>query len=350
MLTLKKRRIILAISALVFFAAVPALLFYTLGYRIDSHFKIGRTGGLYVSSPITGSEIYIKNRLEKKTNIIQGGLFLQNLVSGAYQILIAKDGYWPWFKQLSVKEGLVSEARAILISKNPSGKTLLKGNFSGLWASPYEKIFLLEEKKSGGVYATFYMPETGTFLTNMTPTTTQLLFFKNGISKIFWEDKTILLKSGEKVIRAVFDTNNQTVKATLEPVSDFSIDHKSEKLSSNKKQYLWRDSKANAIWVEWLGEKESTPYYLCEIKPCEGTKYFISNFRFPVKNVDFMPSRRDIIIAAVQNSVFTLEIDGRSGRMSFPIYKGREPTFAVFQSEQNVYVLDDGALSIINLE
>ncbi len=181
MLTLKKRRVIFAISALAFFILAPALLFYTLGYRINSNFKIGRTGGLYVSSPVSGSEIYIETSLKKKPNLLQSGLFLQNLVAGAYPIVVAKEGYWPWFKQLSVKEGQVAEAKAILISKNPYGEIILKGNFSGLWASPYEKIFLLEEKKAGGIYATFYLSKTQVFLTSASSETSSFLFFKTGI-------------------------------------------------------------------------------------------------------------------------------------------------------------------------
>ena len=176
------------------------------------------------------------------------------------------------------------------------------------------------------------------------------MFFKKGISKIFWENGAVLLKGEKNVIRAVFNMDNQTVKATLEAVSDFPVDHKTDRLSANQKQHLWRDNKANAIWVEWLEEKENTPYYLCDKKPCEDTKYFISNFSYPVKNADFMPGRRDIIMAAVQNSVFILEVDGRGGRMSFPIYKGKDPTFAVFQDEKKAYVLDDGVLSAVNFE
>lgn len=348
-MTLRKRRIIFAISALLFFVLAPLLLLYTVGYRIDNRFKIGRTGGLYVSSPFSGSEIYIKNRLEKKTNIIQSGIFRQNLISGIYQILVTKEGYWPWLKPLNIQEGLVAEARAVLIPQNPKGDALLRGNFSAIWASPYNKILLLEENKADGVYATFYLPGTNTFLTSAAPETSRLLSFKNEISKIFWEEGAILLKSENRIIRVVFDLNSQTVKTSLEPISDFPVNHKTDKFSRNKKQHLWQDNKANAIWLEWLGEKGSIPQYLCEAKPCEETIYLISNFRFPIKNTDFLPGRRDVIIASVHNAVFALEIDGRGGRLSFPIYKGKEPTFAVFPDEEKVYVLDNGVMSGVNL-
>ncbi|MBU4087070.1 MAG: hypothetical protein KKB21_05845, partial [Nanoarchaeota archaeon] len=78
----------MVISILAFLILAPILLFYTLGYRIDSSFKIGRTGGLYVSSPLSGSEIFVKNKPERKTNILQSGLFLQNLIGGVYPVLV----------------------------------------------------------------------------------------------------------------------------------------------------------------------------------------------------------------------------------------------------------------------
>ncbi len=350
MLTLRKRRIFLGISVLAFLILMPILLLYTLGYRLDSHFRMGRTGGIYVSSPLSGSEIFVKNKLEKKTNIIQGGLFLQNKPVGSYPITITKEEYWPWFKDLNVREGIVTEARAVLIPKNPKGNAILKGNFSAVWASPFDRILLLEEEKAGKIYATFYSPETDTFLTPFSAETKNLLSFKNGVKKISWESGTLLLKGEKNIVQAVFNFSDQTVKASLKAINDFPVDNKTEKLSRRQKERLWQDNRANAIWIEWLGDKNAIPYYICDIKPCEATNYLISNFGFSIKNADFLPDRRDVIIAAVQNTVFALEIDERGGRLSFPIYKGKNPTFAVFSGEQKVYVLDEGILFAINLD
>ncbi len=349
-MTLRKRRIILAISVLAFLILTPILLLYTLGYQIDRNFRIGRTGGLYVSSPLSGSEIFVNDHREKKTNILQGGVFLQNLVTGDYPVLVTKEDYWPWLKNLEIKEGMVAEARAVLVPQSPRGEIILRGTFSNVWSSPYDKLLLLEEKKGNDVRAIFYLPDTDVFLTNSTSETSQLLSFKSGVLKIFWENGAVLLKGEKNVIRATFDLNSQTVKVSLEPINDFSVDNRHEKLMLGKKQRLWVDERANAVWIEWLGDKEQIPYYLCDAKPCENTNYLISNFRFPVKNADFFPGRRDAVIAAVSNTVFALEADDRGGRLSFPIYKGKDPAFASFFSDKKIYILDDNALYAVNLE
>lgn len=349
-MTLRKRRIILAFSCLIFFILAPLLLLYAHGYRIDSHFRISKTGGLYVSSPMSGSEIFVKNNLEKTTNILQTGLFLQDLPEGAYQILVAKEGYWPWLKTLNVKESLVAEARAFLIPQNPEGKVLLKGHFNAVWASPYNKILLLEENKGGNRKITFYLPDTDTFLMPASTATANLLSFKNEISKIFWEDNSVLLEENKIAVRATFDLSNGTVSASAEPLASISVNDKYEKFAYQKREHLFWDNKTNSIWLEWLGDKNSIPYYICDNKPCDSTNYLIAAFlSSAIKNIDFFPGRRDVIIIAIQNSVFALEIDGRGGRVSQPIYKGKDPAFAVFPSEKKVYILDDGILSVVNL-
>ena len=118
-MTLRSRRIILLFSILAFVIMVPLVLLYTSGYRMDSGFHLIKTGGLYVSSPVSGSQIFVNNKLEKETNILQSGFFLQNLKPGKYSVLIAKEGYWPWLKELEIKEQFVTEARALILPKEP---------------------------------------------------------------------------------------------------------------------------------------------------------------------------------------------------------------------------------------
>jgi hypothetical protein len=350
-MTLRKRRLILVFASLVFLIVAPALLLYAYGYRLDSHFRISKTGGLYISSPVSGSEIFVENNFKKLTNILQPGLFLQNLSEGEYQILVAKEGYWPWLKTLNIKESQVAEARAFLISQNPEGKVLLRGRFKDIQASPYNKVLLLEEEKNGGRQATFYLPDTNTFLTPVSATTTKLLFFKNGVSKISWDDNSVLLADDKTAISVSFDFENETVNALPASIKEIVVNDKYEKFAYQKKEHLFWDNKTNSIWLEWLGAKDAVPYYICESKPCESTNYLIAAFASSaVKNADFFPTRRDLLIIAAQNGVFAFEIDERGGRLSQPIYKGKEPTFAVFPNEKKVYVLDNDILLEIDLD
>ena len=62
-----------------------------------------------------------------------------------------------------------------------------------------------------------------------------------------------------------------------------------------------------------------------------------------VRGAAFMPKRDDVLMVAIENGVFAIEIDGRSRRNLQPLYKGKSPTFAVL--EKIIYILDNGTLS-----
>src|SRR3989344_4761257 len=65
MLTTLKRKILFWSSIVAFFALMPVVIAYALGYRFDESWRLRKTGGLYVTSDITGSEIRLDNRLIK---------------------------------------------------------------------------------------------------------------------------------------------------------------------------------------------------------------------------------------------------------------------------------------------
>jgi len=271
-MTVAKRRTILALCVLIFLLIVPLFLFYTVGYRWDLKLGFYKTGGLYISSPVTGSKIFVNSKEKKQTNIFQSGVFLQSLKPNKYSILVTKDDYWPWQKTLVVKEQLVTEARAILIPKEPKGEIVFWGNYSPLEMSKYYEI-----------------------MANLKATTTEYT-----------------------------------------------------RLTVNQKEKLWWNPKDNKIWVEWLGAKESLPYFFCDDNSCSD-EILIFNSRSPVRNVDFYPKRKDAVIIAVQNGIYALEIDGRGGRNIQPIYKGKDPIFTTYQNENSIYILDEDKLIEIKL-
>src|SRR3989344_1667964 len=203
MLTRGKRRILFWLSVAVFLALVPVTVLYSLGYRFDRNFVLRKTGGLYIASDVSGSEIFINGELERRTNLLQSGVFVQNLAPNKYKVLVAREGYLGWSKELQIFSRFVSEARAVLVPAETNGKIILKGRFSGLGGSP--------------------------------------------------------------------------------------------------------DS-------PWL-----------------------------------FPKRRDVLIAAFDNGVWAVELDGHGGRGSYPIYKGKEPDFALLAGDDVLYVLGDGNLIRVSL-
>lgn len=364
-MTLKKRRVLLGVCVLVFLAGAIAVNFYVLGFRLNSDFKIIKTGGIYIYSPESKSDIYLNSRLKEQTGIITNGVFIQNLNPQTYSVLVAKSGFWPWQKKIPVKEEMVSELKALLISQNPKGEIILKGPFLDLYSLPDKKILALVEKKSGSDIfkkLSFYSPKENIFLTPDSLATQSLAVFKD-IEQQEQKDGVFSFSSEKGEIQISFDLNNETYKAEKikksasspanEKYADFvsaesgNFNPLSAKLSSRKKELIWFDEQNN-IRFDALKDEKTLPYFLFGEK---NVKFPVLVFRskFPITNIDFFPGRRDVIIAALSNGIYALELDRRGGQNLQPIYKGKNPDFAVFPGQKKVYILDDGNLISVEI-
>jgi hypothetical protein len=273
-LTIKTRRIALIVCILLFLVAAPAVLLYSNGYRLGSNWTLNKTGGLYVASPVSGAQIFINNKLEKETNILQSGLFLSGLKQGNYSVLVAKEEYWPWEKKMEVKNQMVTEARALLLPKDPEGEIIKRENSSPLQKTEYDDIY-------------------------------------NNLKEV----KKLSLKSTTTI----------------------------ERFTSQERQRLWWKPQEKNVWVEWIGEENSRPYYLKE------SKNLVFTSPAPIKNADFYPGRKDVIIITYQNGVFAMEIDKRGGQIKQPVYKGKDPVFITHKNTSSVFILDEDALIKIKL-
>jgi hypothetical protein len=348
-MSLRKRRVILAISILAFILGASFVSLYSQGYNFDKSFNFSKRGGLYVNAGYSDSKIFVNHKKERTTGLLKAGLFMGNLKPEEYSILVAKEGYWPWAKDLEVLEGYVTEAQAFMVPQDPRWEFLLKGKFTNIWASPYKNILALQEKNGEKYLLNFYLPEDNNFLTASSQNTEKFLSNEGSISNLIWGENYLIFNDGNIFIKAEFDLSTKTVVAyhfaqTPDALSDY------ERFTKNKDQMIWWNPISNQVFATWLGEEESIPYYLCHEKPCE-LPVEIFQSRLPIKNIDFFPGRKDLIIVAVSNGIYALEIDGRDGRLLQPIYKGKSPDFAALKGEPEfIYLLDEGSLAKIYLQ
>jgi WD40 repeat protein len=112
--------------------------------------SLTQTGGLFLKVIPKQSEIYINGKLVKKTDFFFGSTLIENLLPKKYKIRVEKSGYFPWEKDLEIKEKEVTEAKnIILFPQNPNFQIILK-DIKNLWFSPDgKKIILLEKNEMG---------------------------------------------------------------------------------------------------------------------------------------------------------------------------------------------------------
>lgn len=336
-MTKKTRTHILWAALLLFFLAAPPVLLYANGWRITSDFSLKRVGGIFISAGTTGAEIYIDGDFQKKTNILQQGLFMQGLTPDKISIIVAKEGYWPWAKDLEVKESFVTEARAFLVPQDITGNTILEGKYSNIYEVPGEKILMLEKKSTNDFSYDFFIPQERRLITvvrGISALSSSVPF------KTFEEDGgDLYLIFPSKTVHVQFDMTSGTATAdiTANRAIDGSLPSFPHKIliDSHEQSRIWLSRDNTEIRAEWTQEPP-LPYYFIE----KETTIFSSPHI--IRSFDFYGSRRDVILFAVENNIFAIELDGRSTRNFQPLYKGREPRFVSIGNI--IYILEGNFL------
>lgn len=345
MLTRRKRILLFWVSVLIFLAAVPVSVFYVLGYRLGDDFRLKKTGGLYISSPVTGSEISIDKKIRKRTSILQSGVFAQSLTPRAYKILVTKEGYRPWEKELRVLPQAVTEARALLVPAEPNAEVVFRGKFRGLSASPVEPIFFLIEKRGAGNVPVFYRPQTNEFLSFEASPALQTSVFKGNAEVLRWRQGGVVLLLDGKPRRLSFDFARRSFRAV--PLGDETPrktpdDVIAERTRTDAREFtkVTFGPERRELRAFWLPDR-LLPYYF------QASEELL--LQADVRSFEFYPGRRDAVVAAFDNGIWAVELDSRGGRIIQPIYKGKEPILAAVPGGRELYALDDGVLMKIFL-
>lgn len=97
--------------------------FYARGYRFDPKtFKFQPNGILVIKSEPDGASVYINNELKTATNTTL------SLSPGTYDVEVKKDGYFTWYKRMTIQKEIVTSADVSLFKNVPS---LSPETFSG---------------------------------------------------------------------------------------------------------------------------------------------------------------------------------------------------------------------------
>lgn len=124
-------------------------------------------------------------------------------------------------------------------------------------------------------------------------------------------------------------------------------------LPTKEKPLLSKDG-STAVWIEdalvmasWKGDESRRPYYYCLFSACsESIKSFDPITE--IRDIAFYKDRNDVLLVAIQNGVFALEIDPNNTQNFQPLYEGTSPEFRI-EEDKNVYIMDNGVLMLINI-
>jgi len=285
-MSLKKRRTYFYLLVVVFFLAIPPIILYTNGYRLGPNLTLVETGGMYVYAPESGAQVYIDSKAAHKTNIFQRDWFIDDLTPRMYTVLIEKDGFWPWYKEVVVEEKKVAEAIAFLIPKDPE--------------------------------------------IELVPSTLDIVTAGATTTRANAEYRDLLALFSEKVPKQT--TQPTTTLATSTATSTIMY----EKISSRSRVGIIRED--NRLIAYWLKRPEDLPNFFCRGTLCQSPIVAFSSV-VPIRSFDFYPGRDDVLIVALQNGIFAVEIDARKIQNFQPIYKGSAPDFRL---SSKGFIIKDG--------
>jgi len=117
---------------------------------------------------------------------------------------------------------------------------------------------------------------------------------------------------------------------------------------------LYSNDETIAVWVNdkavharWEGEG-TPPYFFCTGGICPTETVVFTAFE-DVRDLSFLPGRRDVLAIATGHGVIALEMDRRGTPQNFqPIYEGQSPIFAP-GATSTLYVLDEPYLYEISI-
>lgn len=137
-MTVKVRRILFITLTVLFFIAGTGLILYSRGARFDfKNWDIVQTGGIYLKTEPSDALIQVNGKpIENRSGLLQSGTLISNLRSGTYKVVVSRENYHSWEKQIEVGSSTVSVFDGIILFPQQKAE---------LVASPTDK-FLLELK------------------------------------------------------------------------------------------------------------------------------------------------------------------------------------------------------------
>lgn len=343
-MTQKFRAAIFWLLVVAFLFVVPLLLGYTLGYSYDwANKKIVQTGLFYFKSSPKNTLIFINEKYRGKTPKL-----IKHLLPRNYFVTLRKNGFHPWQKELSVKSGLATEVRHILLVRQNPPLEFIRANVTN-----FVDYFFPENKEKNLIVEKFLKND-------FKPAAISYRVFKNRLfylsppNYILYEanldgsdkkqisldplpaDIYQLIFSGNGKIAAIASSSSQALyllneEKKFDLLAEGAI---SAQFSEDNKKMLWQTP--NEIWIYWLEDEFVQPYRKAN------DKEFVTRFGEKIKQTIWYETDNRHIIFIVGETIKIIELDGRGQRNLIDFLTIKNPQ--IFFKDKFLYILSEASL------
>lgn len=273
----------------IFVIAIPLLILYSSGYRLDGNFRVVKTGGIYLEN--TEYEVTVRiNGKRVKTGRFEKNVLIRNLSPKTYLVSVEKDGYRPWKKNVKVEGRKVEICYPLLIPVRFDPQRVPRY----LAATPAKK--------------------------------------KNR------------REANEKYLEAMklFKTPDRVLKTSKTGWGDVDLKAYGVETGGRLNRKVLVYAQKNKIYVKWTGSEKKRPFF---INASDKQVAYSSSKK--ILSFDFFPGRQDSILVLLSDlGLYAVEIDTRFGIHN--IYKilsncnrfAVEDVYLYYFSGKNMYRLD----------
>ncbi len=359
LLSYKHRQQFFWVLLILFIVALPTMIFYTTGHRInlsDSENRIVTTGGIYVTTDNIDVDVYLDNDQVKRPRLFRSAYYIQNIEAGQHRVVVQQDGLHTWVKELPVDPYIVIEAAAFNMPTTPIIRPVTK------YISGQTPIFR-SQKEITSMFdgATSSIP----FLLATTTSTS-----------------SFTLNPEHDFVASLFSTSTATSSSVfdlfLAEVEKFGFATTSTSTDILEDSYIEKGNirlveKESELYALWIGSMSSVPYYFCvndgdttsiasrygahvalqvdEHRISTTTPLYFDNDRVCRQYVkidrkrqdvffyDFLPGSTDLVLLQLEDGLYVTEIDDRAWQNTQKIYDGND--YQVVVNNDTVYLKED---------
>lgn len=282
---MSKRFIVTIVTLLVIAVSAGAVIFLAKGYSISTKEKrIVGSGILAITSEPDAASVYLDGHLTTATNAN-----ISSLSPKTYQVKVIKEGFIPWERPVTVKEGLVTDLKITLF---PSLPTIYPLTYSGV-ANPVlshdgsKLTFIVPKGKKAGVWVwTMSKNQPIAFARSAEPhqiTTNSTTDFSKAFLRWSADSKQVLATVGESNFLLDSDrlnTEPRDITPILQPTIKTWEDDthaKDEARILTIKDFNLRKIASDSALVRW--SPDETKFMVASINPKDSTEEAKLNFK-----------------------------------------------------------------------
>ena len=221
----------------IFIIGVPVLILLATGYRFENGTELISTGGIYVGSDRSGSEIYINDELVQETRIFRRGFYAQNLEPGVHHIHVQKEDHHTWVKEIVVVPHRVTEAQAFNLPLEPNIREIPR--FVLLDGTPLFELSTTTASTTAEVLASTTV--------RVAPNSEHI-----AILDLF---ATTTATTSLEILDILTLVENELIATTTTEIATTSKELQDMKLFE----------KEEGLFAMWIGDEGDVPYYFCAI-------------------------------------------------------------------------------------